>query len=180
MKRLKVPPQYIEQFTRLWSDEALSVFDSQHVWKPTRSAIRNLGDVIIFGKSIKNWAENEFHNGDCSAAAGSAQSRSIPARHELSGSVNELTEFINSLGVANSFCRRIIITRKGYIGLGHAQSRPGDQIALLAGCSVPIILRERERGQPEAGYTLVGEAYVHGIMDGEAWDESLLTDIAIH
>jgi hypothetical protein len=56
-------------------------------------------------------------------------------------------------------------TRKGYIGMAHAQSQIGDVIALLQGASVPIILR-----RCESGYKVIGQSYVHGIMEGEYWN----------
>ncbi|KAH7346794.1 hypothetical protein BKA65DRAFT_585866 [Rhexocercosporidium sp. MPI-PUGE-AT-0058] len=60
--------------------------------------------------------------------------------------------------------RRMMMTEKGYVGMAHAQSRVGDSIALLQGASVPIILRPCD-----GGYKVIGEAYVHGIMEGEFW-----------
>lgn len=50
-------------------------------------------------------------------------------------------------------------------GLGPAALQEGDIIVVLLGGPVPYLLR------PAAGlhtYTLVGECYVHGIMNGEA------------
>ncbi|KAF7510075.1 hypothetical protein GJ744_007179 [Endocarpon pusillum] len=60
--------------------------------------------------------------------------------------------------------RRMFLTSKGYYGLGQETLRPGDQIILLLGGDSPFIVRE-------VGllgyYELIGEAYVHGIMQGE-------------
>ena len=58
--------------------------------------------------------------------------------------------------------RRPFITSKGYLGLGPAGMQNGDVVAIVFGSEVPLILRE-ENGH----YTLVGEAYVDRIMDGE-------------
>jgi len=48
------------------------------------------------------------------------------------------------------------------------------------GASVPFVLRERDDG----GFMFLGEAYVHGLMDGEALKEfdieSLSQDFKIH
>lgn len=41
----------------------------------------------------------------------------------------------------------------------------GDSVCIVAGCRVPIVLRRRGGG---SRYGLVGGAYVHGFMDGEA------------
>ncbi|PMD40914.1 HET-domain-containing protein [Hyaloscypha variabilis F] len=57
---------------------------------------------------------------------------------------------------------RLIITRTGHIGLGHAQSRQGDFISVIKGCSMPVILRSYQDG-----FKVVGMAFVEGIMEGE-------------
>ena len=58
--------------------------------------------------------------------------------------------------------RSFVTTENGYLGLAPSGAREGDVICLLRGGNVPFVLRERENGYWE----LVGEAYVHGIMDG--------------
>ncbi|KAI0887360.1 heterokaryon incompatibility protein-domain-containing protein [Annulohypoxylon maeteangense] len=52
-------------------------------------------------------------------------------------------------------------------GLCPPNTQAGDLICILYGCTVPVILREGPDGYME----LVGEAYVHGQMDGEAMEE---------
>ena len=49
-------------------------------------------------------------------------------------------------------------------GLGPDDSKVGDLVCVLFGCSVPVVLR---RTAPD-DYEFIGECYVHGIMDGEA------------
>ncbi|KAK5694309.1 hypothetical protein LTR97_009931 [Elasticomyces elasticus] len=57
------------------------------------------------------------------------------------------------------------VTRKGCAGVGSQLTEPGDVIAVLYGCEQPAILRPlHETGH----YEMLGLAYVHGIMDGEA------------
>ncbi|KAH7410471.1 heterokaryon incompatibility protein-domain-containing protein [Phaeosphaeria sp. MPI-PUGE-AT-0046c] len=72
--------------------------------------------------------------------------------------------------------RRGMASERGSIGLVPMNARAGDVVAVLTGGRVPIILR------PEAGYyTVVGDAYVHGIMDGEAMrDTNELDWIEMH
>jgi hypothetical protein len=52
-------------------------------------------------------------------------------------------------------------------GLAPTMAKAGDQICILFGCSVPVILREA-RTISDVHYTFIGEAYIHGMMDGEA------------
>lgn len=56
------------------------------------------------------------------------------------------------------------------VGLGPPGTKHGDVIAILFGCSVPVILHpvhDAESGFK--GYQLIGEAFVYGKMDGEAF-----------
>jgi Heterokaryon incompatibility protein (HET) len=68
--------------------------------------------------------------------------------------------------------RRIFVSEKGYLGTGVEAVKAGDLIYLVAGADVPYVLR------PVVGkehtFTLVGEAYVHGIMDG---GETVVADL---
>ena len=58
--------------------------------------------------------------------------------------------------------RSFITTKKGYLGLAPWGAHEGDVVCVLRGGDVPFVLREKEDGY----WKLVGEAYVHGIMDG--------------
>ncbi|KAI8667445.1 HET domain-containing protein [Fusarium sp. Ph1] len=60
--------------------------------------------------------------------------------------------------------RRPFCTTGGYFGIGPCGMKPGDDVYILAGAQVPYVIR---RGTSSALH-LVGEAYVDGIMDGEA------------
>jgi hypothetical protein len=65
--------------------------------------------------------------------------------------------------------RRPFVTKGSYLGLGPKDMQSGDVVVIVSGAEVPLILREA----PEGGYKLVGEAYVDGVMDGEALDMGL-------
>jgi hypothetical protein len=74
---------------------------------------------------------------------------------------------------AHSACggRRLFHTSKGYLGLGPALLQAGDLVCVLAGGAIPFVLRQDLRSSPsKRRFKLVGEAYVHGIMHGEAAD----------
>jgi hypothetical protein len=59
--------------------------------------------------------------------------------------------------------RRSTITEKGYFGLVHRYVDVGDDICLLFGCSVPVILRKRNCEQ----HLFLGDCYIEGRMNGE-------------
>jgi hypothetical protein len=67
---------------------------------------------------------------------------------------------------------RPFISEQGYVGLVPEHARPGDSICVIFGAIVPFVLRK----VPGGGLKLVGEAYVHGIMDGEAMEMGLGLD----
>jgi hypothetical protein len=153
------PAEFPQFFPILWSEECLVIQDSRF---PENSGLfRDLKNIRIFGKTIGAWAENQkirtqsFIAGSIAGSIGESQD------------IDGLQDFLDSLEVLErSLRRKIIISKKGYVGLGHAQCQVGDQICLLGGCSVPVILRELGMN-----HIVIGEAYVHGIMNGEFWDE---------
>jgi hypothetical protein len=70
--------------------------------------------------------------------------------------------------------QQFFTTCKGYIGLSDTP-QPNDEIWILYGGNVPFMLRPHPENSEKAGsHVLVGDCYVHGIMDGEAmkgWEE---------
>ncbi|KAI0912242.1 heterokaryon incompatibility protein-domain-containing protein [Ustulina deusta] len=59
-----------------------------------------------------------------------------------------------------------------FMGLAPRQTQVGDKICILFGCSVPVVLRAHPRSHmrmaPRVCWELVGEAYVDGVMEGQA------------
>lgn len=74
--------------------------------------------------------------------------------------------------------RTFVITKGGLLGLAPKRARAGDAVAVLTGAKVPFVLRatgaSQTRLEIDVGlriireYRVVGDAYVHGIMRGEA------------
>ena len=70
------------------------------------------------------------------------------------------------------------VSEKGYMAITPPGTKEGDMICLIMGAEVPFILRpllEDDRGLMNEGecYALVGECYVHGMMDGEGLRQGL-------
>lgn len=63
--------------------------------------------------------------------------------------------------------RRLFCSTNGLIGLVPRWAVPGDEIFILNGGNVPVILR---RTMDDGPYQFIGEAYVHGAMHGELFD----------
>lgn len=67
--------------------------------------------------------------------------------------------------VAHCWLRNFFITEKGYIGTGPPSLKPGDSVCIAFGGDTPYIVRSRSSTSDEDLF--LGNAYVHGIMDGE-------------
>jgi hypothetical protein len=63
------------------------------------------------------------------------------------------------------FRRMIRTEQRRYLGLASGDIRRGDEVWLLEGSKVPLIIRRQTQGYGR----LIGDAYIHGIMYGEAF-----------
>ena len=54
-----------------------------------------------------------------------------------------------------------------HFGIAPSRAKVGDLIVILLGCRVPVVLSPFNEADPRCGFRLVGEAYLHGMMDGE-------------
>ena len=71
----------------------------------------------------------------------------------------------NSAFLQHFNLRSFFTTSTGHIGLGPEGTKVDDHVVLLSGTQVPFILRQKDEH-----YQVIGEAYVHGIMDGSYWN----------
>lgn len=79
--------------------------------------------------------------------------------------------------------RRLARTERGYLGLVSDSSQLGDSVWLLQGTRVPFILRQTlytserlaqgGRKKVQSTWEVIGDAYVHGVMQGEVWKDVL-------
>ena len=67
---------------------------------------------------------------------------------------------------------RFCVTQDGYMGLVPTRAAKGDLICVFMGGAVPFVIRRTDNGQ----FRLLGECYVHGLMDGKALDMVLDVD----
>jgi hypothetical protein len=149
-KTKNVPASFAQHFWSVFPDDARKLYVG---WSESMANfICAASDFKIYGRKVQNW----------SRMYSDTTLQNFPkSRETMDLTMKELWDAVQ-LG---NFYRRLMETSKGYVGLAHAQSQSGDTIALLQGASVPIILRPCE-----SGYKVIGEAYVHGIMDGEYWN----------
>jgi hypothetical protein len=73
--------------------------------------------------------------------------------------------------------RRPLLASGSFLGIGPHETELGDLVFILLGAGVPYILR---RHSQDGKLRLIGEAYVHGVMDGEAMERNpVIETIAI-
>ncbi len=114
---------------------------------------RNNRSLKLYGRELIEWWRQWSTYGNVDSLDVEHIIRTLPAGH--------LT-LLSTLQVVTS-CKRLLTTEGGYIGMAPNAARKGDKVCLLLGCRVPVLLRERDQGR----YELIGDVYVHGIMNGE-------------
>jgi hypothetical protein len=74
-----------------------------------------------------------------------------------------------------SWGKRFAILDSGHIGIVPQHAAVGDELVVLLGCTMPLVLRR----VGESNHALIGESYVHGVMDGEAMGESVVETLIL-
>jgi len=64
--------------------------------------------------------------------------------------------------------RRLVLLEDGYLGMAPESVAEGDEVWIVSGCLTPLVLRREDGEEAQGAYSLAGEAYVHGVMYGEA------------
>jgi hypothetical protein len=87
--------------------------------------------------------------------------------------IGDTADEYTSLMILSLVRRKFFTFNSGLVSMGVAPvtTRAGDLLCLLLGCDFPIILRKTK-----SHYVLIGEAYVHGCMNGEAFPETPFSD----
>lgn len=92
-----------------------------------------------------------------------------------------LAELQYNLDIASGSSRRVFRTDNGFLGTGMKSVKKGDEVWVLAGSKLPMLVRKRPASGCDNEYRLVGETYVHGVMhwEGDGYDLSGLQDIVL-
>lgn len=85
------------------------------------------------------------------------------AEPQANANLLQRTDEIGRRVMTATFRQRLFVTDSGHMGLAHQSVTVGDEIFLLTGGHMPFVLRRLAHGT----FCFKGEAYVHGIMDGE-------------
>lgn len=125
-----------------------------------RRWVRAAGLLPIQGRCFAEWVNRQsFSARFMEGCREYAKRRPDDRPNDIVGNLSEIE--IESLAYMS--------TRGGYVGWAYNRAEPGDSIYFLAGCSVPVVLRPRAG----RGYTIVGYAYVEGVMRGQSMELEL-------
>jgi hypothetical protein len=69
--------------------------------------------------------------------------------------------------------RKPFMTENGYVGVGPGCLEKGDEAFIFIGAAVPYVLRIESTGR----WVLLGDVYIHGVMDGEFIEESRTVEV---
>lgn len=79
--------------------------------------------------------------------------------------------------------RHFAVTTKGYMALIPNEAEVGDHIVIFFGANTPFVIRKNKEPNSEGDLTsvLLGEAYIHGMMNGEIFEgeAQLLCDFVL-
>ncbi|KAH8786364.1 heterokaryon incompatibility protein-domain-containing protein [Hyaloscypha sp. PMI_1271] len=85
---------------------------------------------------------------------------------------SEMITAIDQAVLSATMHRSYFTLYDGLMGLGPSSTEVGDEAFVLFGGSMPFILRQADRrptpNDQSYYYTIIGECYIHGMMDGEA------------
>lgn len=97
-----------------------------------------------------------------------ARGASSTAQHRTS-SPSLLDDEDARLNQLNKFTRNRVLfwTASGSLGLGNRYLRVGDTVVIFDGAQTPFVLRSASPSASDAEWTLVGDCYLDGWMDGE-------------
>ncbi|KAH0536965.1 hypothetical protein FGG08_006193 [Glutinoglossum americanum] len=141
-----------------------------HDFMHTRySEIRRAADPPADELSQDAFAE-AFENDVLRDMSSPAFARQFP---QLSVDIQRCAGFTLAFGGCGAR-RKFATTRSGYMALVPPAAKIKDSVVIFLGASTPFVLRADGESVDEAGggqvYRLVGECYVHGLMDGRVFD----------
>jgi hypothetical protein len=132
------------------------------MWRDVWNAMRNF---LVAGTPLSDWLYRGADRAVIEIEAAEATKRH---QERMQGRRSPKPSFRNPaietcLHKLLEMQRHIFVTDEGYIGMAPLEARRGDEIWILSGCSIPILLRRLN----VKCWQVVGECYIHGFMYGE-------------
>ncbi|KAL1870710.1 hypothetical protein Daus18300_005030 [Diaporthe australafricana] len=76
----------------------------------------------------------------------------------------DLAQLQHEFDYGSGSSRRLFRTDNGLLGTGLKSVRKGDEVWILAGSKLPMLMRKKSASEHGSEYCLIGETYVHGVM----------------
>ncbi|EFX03814.1 heterokaryon incompatibility protein [Grosmannia clavigera kw1407] len=139
-----------------------------------RSQLQAFAQLLCRQKYHETGAPDELHADEAAFAPAMCRATGCfgdvnEASLETSTQVGRIEDFLIKTGIW-AVRRRLVLTHDGRYVLASRVAQEGDKLCVLAGMKVPVILRKEEQ---QDCCKLVGEAFVLGMMNGEAVDRAL-------
>jgi len=188
--QLKLKGVFVDKIRLIAAMGSTSIFDigAEYSWASF------LGDGI-YAPTEESWLTAYFRMlvADTCVKDGKITSRASEVEWpDQLGPMDNLLETMKRTGTAGSrkidnvknmtTKRCFAVTQAGYIGLVPSYAEVGDQIWILVGGQVLYVLRDTGRKHIQSEkviHEFLGEAYLHGLMDGEAANLSSVVDDVI-
>ncbi|KAK1829991.1 heterokaryon incompatibility protein-domain-containing protein [Podospora conica] len=147
---------------RTASDTPARVFPAFSHWFRKNKDLRIGGLTLSEALSNTAWAETVA----LPSSAGQQGKVLKPGQHPQDiAAITDWDSFLSrARTTTSSMGRRLMVTDTGLVGMAPKRAQKGDVVCVLLGCSIPLVLRPSPGG---ATFTLVGECYLDGYMNGE-------------
>ncbi|KAK0623968.1 heterokaryon incompatibility protein-domain-containing protein [Immersiella caudata] len=161
---LPAGPEFRGHFLKFWVENGLADLRAQALGRTSNSPhISDVDRDKDYGGAGQRVADSHLSNPDLMPAI-----RDDPFVVEfLDEPITKAKahEYVQNIGMTITN-RSFIVTEEGAVGLAPAMTVVGDVVTIIAGADTPFVLRPvpGEMGR----FELFGEAYIHGVMGGEA------------
>ncbi|KAI1633258.1 heterokaryon incompatibility protein-domain-containing protein [Biscogniauxia mediterranea] len=162
---------------QFWRKKCLEFFENEDTRVIGEHFIRlfQLFSPPKLQEELANLQPNQLHSPDGVTNQNTSQYDEIKAiEDDVNRRISNYPQVVSrfSDGLRMSFERRLCLTKNGYIGLVPPLTQVGDRVCILFGGDAPYLIRPEDgdmlnESAKSISCQLVGECYIHGIMDGE-------------
>lgn len=140
--------------------ESSELHELQPRLKRTKKLLQQLADSV---PQIYAWSEAcRYCKKDEQSDTTRVEDNNDNSNDDSNASFSMLRDIESSFWAAYSG-RRLFRTKTGLFGISNQALQKGDSVWILAGAETPFVLKSRNENE----WVVIGEAYVHGIMEGE-------------
>ncbi|KAL2126231.1 hypothetical protein VTI74DRAFT_1378 [Chaetomium olivicolor] len=150
------------------------VHDCMALWMDSKGLPRNgclpANPELDNGDTARETSKPNGYSGSCEEDSSAESLMHYTTELTPSDQLNFVA--VDSAIASATLQRRLFFTSKGYIGLGPPNTTEGDRVCVFTGGSMPFLVRDAGDREVRcvglrACHQLIGDCYVHGVMDGE-------------